>query len=87
MSGGLIETKNTQYITLCSVKTIIYVLVGILATVDGPLTIDTLCPMIGHLAILCGRTQANNARVDTLLVLTGLLGGTLAVTPTSNIGA
>ena len=43
--------------------------------------------MIGHLAILCGRTQANTARVDTLLVLTGLLGGTLAVTPTSNIGA
>ena len=41
--------------------------------------------MVGHLTVLGGSTLSNGAGVDTLLVLTSLLGWTLAVTSASNL--
>ena len=51
------------------------------------LTIDTLRPVVGHLAVLGAGALAQAARVDALLVLTSLSRGTLAVVTTAHSGS
>ena len=51
------------------------------------LTIDTLRPVVGHLAVLGAGALAQAARVDALLVLTSLSRGTLAVVSTAHSGS
>ena len=48
------------------------------------LTINTSGHMVGDLAVLGAEAPAHPARVDALLVLTRLLGGTLAVAAAAN---
>ena len=48
------------------------------------LTVNTSSPVVLDLAVLSGTTLAQTAGVDTLAVLTGLLGWTLTAAATSN---
>ena len=48
------------------------------------LTVDALGQVVCHLAVLVLSAAPDHAGVDTLLSLTGLLGGALAVGATTN---
>ena len=48
------------------------------------LTVNTGGPVVLDLAVLSGSTLAHTAGVDTLAVLTGLLGGALTAAATPN---
>ena len=51
------------------------------------LTVDTLSPVVGDLAVLGAGALAQAAGVDTLLVLTRLSRGTLTVVTTAHCGS
>ena len=51
------------------------------------LTVDTLSPVVGDLAVLGAGALAQAAGVDTLLVLTRLSGGALAVVSATHRGS
>ena len=55
--------------------------------VHAILTIYTLRPVVGHLAVLGARALAQAAGVDTFLVLTRLSRGTLTVVTTAHCGS